>query len=176
MRYIFRKLIISLILCLLYISPVKAIPLTVNGGWQFFSFPGQLTVPFDLSFSWEQDFSFVLMQAAVLRIQDIGSGGDSFEVYDNGSVIGTTRALFPDNLGAYFNPDLAALDPALDKGSFLLSAGNHIISGREIYHSTDSGGGAFLRVDTIPEPTIIALLALGCAAFNISRRKKLESM
>ena len=176
MKYLFRKLLVSFVLCILYISSVKAIPLTVNGGWQFFSFPGQMSFPFDPSFSWDNDFSFVLTQPALLRIQDIGGGGDTFEVLDNGISIGITNALLPDNIGSYNDPDLAALDPALDQGSFLLSAGNHIISGTEINHSTDSGGGAFLRVDIIPEPTTIALLALGFVAFSISKRKKLESI
>ncbi|MDR4517570.1 MAG: PEP-CTERM sorting domain-containing protein [Nitrosomonas sp.] len=182
---IFRKLVISLVLCTLYISPVKAVPLTVNGGWDFFTFPGQILgpedparvdgLPPDPSFSWDQEFSFVLAQPALLRIQDIGSGGDRFRIFDNGAELGMTSALFPDNIGDYFDPDLAALDPALDQGSFLLSAGNHTISGVEINHSTDSGGAAALRVDTIPEPTMIALLALGFAALGISRRRKLKS-
>ena len=186
MIFIFRKLIISLVLCVLYISSVKAIPLTVNGGWDFFTFPGQILGPEDPatidgsppdpSFSWDQEFSFVLTQPALLRIQDIGSGGDRFSVFDNGFEIGMTSALFSDNIGAYSDPDLAALDPALDQGSFLLSAGSHTISGFEINHSTDSGGAAALRVDTIPEPTMIALLALGFAALGISRRRKLESI
>ncbi len=176
MMYVFRKLIISLVLCTLYIPSAKAIPLTVNGGWYYFTFPGQLSIPFDPSFSWEQDFSFVLTKPALLKVQDIGSGGDTFQVYDNGITIGTTSALFPENTGAYFDPNLAALDPALDQGSFLLSAGNHTISGSEINNTTDSGGGAYLRVDTIPEPTIITLLAIGCVACSINRRKKLKSM
>ncbi len=145
MIQIVRKLIASLVVVHLYISSVQAVPLTVNGGWHFFSFPGQLSVPFDPSFSWDQEFSFVLTKPALLRVQDIGSGGDTFRVFDNGIEIGMTSALSPDNIGAYSDPDLAALDPALDQGSFLLLAGNHTISGTEINHSTDSGGGGYLR-------------------------------
>ncbi len=167
MNKIVQKLIIISILCF-SMSSVKAVPLAVDGGWQGFLFPGLLNLPpgtdaGDSLYPWDTSFEFNLTQPGLLTVQDIGTPLDLFQVFDNGLFILETSAPSSNNFPDINNPDVAALNPDFSKGSILLGIGNHVITGGERNHSTDGGGGAFIRIDTVAvsEPPILSLLILG---------------
>lgn len=145
-------------------SNVHSLPLTVNGGWHYFEFPGVVNGVYP-DYSWYETFDFSLTKPALLTVQDIGQDVDQFNVFDNNIFIGQTSnpsgGQFLSN--SISNPDVAMTIPDFSSGIFLLEIGFHSITGDNIrYLSTDYGGGAFLRVDTIsvPEPTTISLFII----------------
>jgi len=99
-------------------------------------------------------------------VQDIDDTTDPFDVYDNGNYIFTTSDPFDGGflspIGNPNNPDEAALHSEFSRGTFMLKPGYHDISGTNIRpNSSDFGGGAFIRVDTISEPASLPLILLG---------------
>ncbi len=148
---------------LLTISTGKATVIVADDGWHFFQFPGWLNPALPNDYSWFTSFEFTLVQPALLTVQDLGDSVDQFSVYDHGSLIFTTSEPSGGGVGNFFDPDLAASITELSRGHFLLMPGDHVITGVNIrYLSTDYGGGAALRLDTmsISEPNIMSLLIL----------------
>ncbi len=150
-------------------SSAKAVPLTVDGGWQGFDFPGQLTAvdPLAFLYPWDRSFEFTLTQPGLLTVQDVFDPVDLFQVFDNGLFILQTSQNNSGGFGFTSDPDVAALDPDFSRGTILLGIGDHVITGGEINHSTDGGGSAFIRVDTVSvaEPSILSLLIFGLLIF-----------
>ncbi len=171
MNKIVQKLIIIIILCF-SMSSAKAVPLAIDGGWQNFLFPGLLNLPpgvdpSDPLFPWDTSFEFTLTQPGLLTVQDVGIPLDLFQVFDQGLFILETSGPSGNAFPVIDDPDVAALNPDFSRGSILLGIGEHVITGGERNHSTDGGGGAFIRVDTVAvtEPSIPSLLILGLLIF-----------
>ena len=86
---------------------------------------------------------------------DISCRGDRFEVFDFGRSLGTTSAVpagrqCPD-VQEVNDPAIAFLDPTYSHGTFVLQPGDHAITIRAVVRPF-GGGGAYLRVDTLPLP------------------------
>jgi hypothetical protein len=107
----------------------------------------------------------------LFRITDAFDYGDSFDVFVDGAVIPFQTPSVPSALGGSADPDLAWLDPGYSKGSILLAPGAHII---DVFarDSPFGGGGAYLRVDVIPEPGTWALLGTGFAFLIVGRIRR----
>jgi hypothetical protein len=176
--------LVSLLVLFVSLTAINAhsLPLTVNGGWHDFEFPGLLNNGIypgyeefnDSGFAdyrWFNSFEFSLTKPAFLRVQDLYQDVDQFAVFDNDIFIGLTSDAAG---GQYLNdpvrdPDIAAMIPAFSYGVFFLDVGLHSIIGTNIrYQSTDFGGAAVLRVDTItvPEPATISLFVLAGVFFS----------
>jgi hypothetical protein len=144
----------------------NAIPLSIDGGWHTFDFGAVGT-------SWSPtNYTFSLSGPAVLIAVDAYLAGDRFEIFDNGLSLGSTSlpAGGGGNIGNNF--DLALTNPNFSSGQFLLAAGNHDISGTVLVSTGDQGTGA-LRVDTVPEPSSLLLMALGLVGAGFATRRRL---
>jgi hypothetical protein len=78
----------------------------------------------------ELKFSVTLVKAAILTVVDAAFAGDAFKVFDKGVAIGVTPTVpssYPNSNGLDFDGALA--DPAYSHATFLLAAGDHLISG-----------------------------------------------
>ena len=178
--------LVSILVLFASLTTVNAhsLPLTVDGGWHYFEFPGLVNngiYPDYQEFQgfadyrWFDSFEFSLTRPAILRVQDLYLDLDQFAVFDNDIFIGLTS----DAAGGQYlsneidDPDIAATISAFSSGVFYLDIGLHSIIGTNIrYLSTDYGGAAALRVDTItvPEPTTISLFIIAGIWFSLRRR------
>ncbi len=139
-------------------------PLLVNGGWELFTWTRGPGVWADQGpFTCNVPFSTNLM------VTDCYFDGDRFEVYDWGSLIGTTSVPADDHATIPY-PEDASEDPRWSSGVFLLGAGPHSITLKVIQTATGWPDGAgYLRADTapvvpvVPVPGAMALAALGAA-------------
>src|SRR3990172_11291339 len=89
----------------------KAVPLTVDGGWNVFLFGDDFS-------PWSASFDFTLTDPAVFTVTDRYLSGDQFVVTDFGFGIGVTS--IPSSLGDQIGSDwdTAAADPRWSTGLF----------------------------------------------------------
>jgi hypothetical protein len=142
-------------------------PITVDGGWQSFSWANGPGV-----FNAEGALTFTSTQATKLTVTDAFVDGDRFQVFDNGTSLGLTSVPANDGFNIGQDPDKALTDPRFSSGVFSLAPGAHAITLKTIAVATgDPSGGGSLRVDTVvtpspsqtPEPAGMTLMALAGA-------------
>jgi hypothetical protein len=125
-------------------------PIPVDApGWTFFNWgPDGLNI--------EGPFTFSSTRSVVVKVTDGFCRGDQFEVFDSGASVGTTSAVAVDaqcdDVPEIVDPDVAFADSTYSHGAFVLAPGSHAITIRAIVNPF-AGGGAWLRVDTLPLPT-----------------------
>jgi len=107
-------------------------------------------------------WTFSSPSAVVLTITDVFLAGDNFQVFDNGTLIGSTNVPLQ-FLSCGINPDVCLTNPNFAHGSFLMSSGAHSIT-IGVMPAQILGEG-FFRVDAVPEPSTLSLLALGLGCF-----------
>jgi hypothetical protein len=113
-------------------TPVVS-PLEMNQDFQVFSWGGENPLS-------SKSFVFELHTAAHFLLTDYKQNGDSFQVYDNGELIGATRAV--NATSAYAEtPEDAVADKSFSKAAFSLAAGAHNIT-IEATSPYDFGSGA----------------------------------
>jgi PEP-CTERM motif len=97
---------------------------------------------------------------ATLIVVDAFLAGDRFQVFDLGSSLGLTSV--PVGAGTCGGSPLACLaDPNISRGIFPLLPGPHSVSLLVALSPSGSGAG-FLQVQAqVPEPGVLALLAVG---------------
>ncbi len=126
-------------------------------------------------------FDFTTTQAVWLTVVDAGFTGDTFQVLDGNVVLGTTSVPGAANYpGLTFDFDEAWADGNFSRGTYLLQAGTHHITGWLAQSALDDGGvpinatfaGLKLEVAAVPEPSSW-LLALSGLAFvaSLARRR-----
>lgn len=128
-------------------------------------------------------FTIAAGHQGTLTVVDANLAGDTFQVFNQGALLGSTSAVAQTsydtapNLGNDF--DAALLDPAFSHGVFTLGAGTYRISGSLAQsvllggENLDATGGALkLNVSAVPEPSqgVLVLSALGVVGLIASRR------
>jgi hypothetical protein len=118
-----------------------------------------------------------------LTIVDADMAGDTFQVFNNGNLLGATSSVPVQQYGSAPSVgddyDAAMADSSFSRGVFTLGAGTYSISGvltqsllagGEPLNAT--GGGIKLGVSPVPEPSsaVLMLAALG-VTFLVSRRR-----
>lgn len=124
-------------------ASVSDVAITVDGGWQAFSWTGS-GEPLDS----QGAFTFDAPSAVRLKVTDAYCAGDRFRVFDAGVHIGETPSV-PVDVGCLDrqeDPDRTFASPGFSNGSYLLDAGHHAITLQVIENPWHLGGG-FLRVD-----------------------------
>lgn len=113
-------------------------------------------------------WTFTSRFPARLLITDAFQHGDSFQVYDNFSLIGVTPPVAA--AGACGDvPSLCWLDPGASHLEILLGKGPHSLT--IVPSVVQFPGSGFFMVQQIPEPGTLALLAAGFILLCIARRR-----
>lgn len=114
-------------------------------------------------------------QSVYLKVTDIGVAGDVFQVFDNGTLLGTTSVPTgsdSDDIGLDY--DAAFADAKWSHSGWTLSAGTHVITGAASASPFGAGAGA-LQVAAVPEPQTYALLISGLALTAWVARRRTNS-
>jgi hypothetical protein len=106
---------------------------------------------------------------STLTVTDAFAIGDQFEILDFGAVIGMTS--LPGGAGnCGDDPVVCLTNAAVSQGTFALAPGAHSLTIVPL-QSPFGGGAAYFGVDVaaVPEPSTLALLALGLGALARAR-------
>jgi hypothetical protein len=166
-KHSLKALVVAATLVTAGLAQAGTVNYTVDSGWNRFQAGAVGTTV-------NRQFSFTLTQNAILSIVDGFLAGDQYEVFANGSSLGTTSVPGTGpNTGMNF--DAALADGIHSMGSFILGPGSYLISLAVLSRSgTDTGGhiGA-LRVDVapVPVPAAGALLLSALGAVALRRRR-----
>lgn len=135
------------------------------------------------------NFNFTIANGFVgqLTVVDASMAGDTFHVFNNGSLLGATSSVSVQQYGSApdvgYDYDAAMLNSAFSRGVFTLASGHYSISGVQMQSLmmddgfgnltpiTSGAGAVKLSVSAVPEPSSTALLlaALG-VTWLVSRR------
>jgi len=87
--------------------------------------------------------------------------GDSFQVLDFGSRVGSTPSVARSGHSCGLDPRICVIDPEMSHNSFLLPPGNHSIT--ISVNAAQILGEGFFRLNPVPETSTFLLLAFGLA-------------
>lgn len=176
----FKKLTLAAALSTAMVSgQVSALPLTLDGGWESFSFEADGS-------PWSEDFTFTIASDAFFVVTDAFCAGDRFSFAVNGMDAGLTSVPFFDGTctGPTFSddPDFAFASPNFSSGELLLGAGSYTVTGTAV-DSPFGSGGAFAQLtstsvggppitpDPVSAPATMLLVLGGLGALGMARRK-----
>jgi hypothetical protein len=83
--------------------------------------------------------------------------GDSFDLLDFGTLVGSTPSVLPNGHSCGLDPRICVVDPEMSHGSFLLPAGSHSIT--VSVNAVQILGEGFFKFEPVPEPFTAMLLA-----------------
>jgi|GEM_PF-1422044 len=183
-----KKFLLSLLLFVTFSTPLNVFADDLNynpaleppapvldAGWAYDQIDAVATNSLDSSY----DYS--LLNPAWFRITDYFSTGDTFFVYDFGSlVLTTTPTGFASGFGDNTFADAGWTSPSYGSAEILLAVGPHSLT----VQGDGAGGlpaGFYTRLDhgpvstgSVPEPTTIFLLSSGLIGLVASRKKLKE--
>lgn len=177
---LFKKIALATALSTALISTqVSAIPLTLDGGWESFTFE-------EVGSVWSDDFTFTIASDAYFVVTDAFCAGDRFSFSVNGMSAGNTSIPFFDGTcdgpTLTTDPDFAFASPNWSSGELLLGAGSYTVTGTAV-DSPFGAGGAFAQLtsttvggppitpDPVSAPATMFLVLGGLGALGLSRRK-----
>jgi hypothetical protein len=114
--------------------------------------------------------------ATTLFLTDLGTNGDYFAVYDNGSLLGSTLKVA--STGAYcgMDPVACSANALFSHGGFNVIAGDVIEIVAASTNFNGSGIGAFqlggAGASSVPEPATLSLMVLGLGGMLLGARKR----
>ncbi|MDF2234049.1 VPLPA-CTERM sorting domain-containing protein [Albimonas sp. CAU 1670] len=160
-------------------GPVSAFPqtLTLDGGWQSFSFA-------QTGSAWDTEFTFTIVDPAYLVVTDAYISGDQFAFYANGELLGETSV--PTALGESTSDfDVALASDVWSSGEAMLAAGSYTITGTTLASPYGSGGAAIQLSSTsfsapsldggdaaVPIPATALLLVGAIGALGAAGRRR----
>ena len=163
---------------------IQADPIVVGGNWYEFQFlgPGSQgtacvlctpSIAGNSQFAPNPPWTFTLSQAGILTVTDAFNIGDSFDVFDFGVLIGSTPPVAQfDTCGS--DPVPCSMNPNVSHAVFSLAVGPHAITimARD---PAIAAGAAYFRVDEVPDPTTLLLLATGLGgAISVRKNRKIN--
>jgi hypothetical protein len=114
-----------------------------------------------------------------IRVTDLGTTGDAFNIFVNGSPFAQSPAVTTNIETGAFTGDAAWADPRLSKSEFELPPGQYLIT-LQVRQTADNplGGEGYIRADlvapmnVVPEPATVMLMATGLAALGLVARRR----
>ena len=102
-------------------------------------------------------WTFTAATAVSLSITDAFLAGDSFSVFDLGTLVGSTPAVPLTPVSCGFDPSVCFIDPAFSHATRLLQSGSHSITIN--FRPAQIQGEGFFRLQSVPEPSYIVVIA-----------------
>jgi PEP-CTERM motif len=159
-----------------------------DGAWSVFDIAQDLSAAGDLRWIDITDgsllnFTFTVAAGTIgtLTVVDAGFAGDTFNLFVNGSALGSTGAAlnnYPVSIGLDFDAALANSD--YSRGVFTFTAGSYTLGGALAQSAFDDTGTALnttvgglrLTVSPVPEPSTIALMLCGLGLLGVVARRR----
>ena len=128
-------------------------------------------------FAGAPSWTFTSASAILLTLTDAFLYGDSFNLYDHGSLVGATPSVSNNGLGCGDNPAVCSADPLASHRTFLLSPGSHSID--IVASATADAGAAYFRADlargvSAPEPATWILFTFALGLIVAARPKMIQ--
>lgn len=168
-KHSLKAMVVAATLALTGTAQAATVNYAVGSGWTAFGFGAVGT-------SAKSDYNLTITQWTAITIVDSFWAGDQFDVFANGSSLGTTSAPGTGGTRTGYNFDIPATDGIHSVGRFILGPGSYLISLNVLARSgTDTKvhlGGFRADIAQVPVPAAGALLLGALGALALRRRRR----